>query len=70
MIKISLDLTEATKAEYDSYMASGLREYMAKDLARDFRGCELLVESSGGPHSVERDDKPSPDQPGPNGRWY
>lgn len=56
MIKISLDLTEATKAEYDTYMASRLREYVVTELARDFRDCEVLVESSGGSHSVERVD--------------
>jgi hypothetical protein len=54
MIKISLDLTEATKAEFDTYMASRLREYVIEDLARDFRGCEVQIESAGGPHAVER----------------
>ncbi|MDF9778891.1 hypothetical protein [Pseudomonas baetica] len=54
MIKISLDLTEATKAEYDTYMGSRLRKSVVDGLARDLRGCEVLVESSGGPHSVQR----------------
>ena len=56
MIRISLDLTEATKPEYDTYMASRLREYVIGNLARDFRDCEVLVESSGGPHAIERFD--------------
>lgn len=57
MIKISIDLTEATKAEYDAYMASGLRKYIVTSgLALDFSGCDVLVEGSSCPHSVERVD--------------
>ncbi|VVO41864.1 hypothetical protein [Pseudomonas fluorescens] len=56
MIKISMDLSQATKAEYDTYMASRLRVYMVEEFASDFFGCEVQVESSGGPHSIERVD--------------
>ncbi|WP_131815928.1 MULTISPECIES: hypothetical protein [Pseudomonas] len=49
-----MDLTDATKNEYDTYMGSRLREYVIGDLARDFRGCEVQIESAGGPHAIER----------------
>lgn len=35
-------------------MASSLRAYVVDALSSDLRGCEVLVESSGGPHSLER----------------
>ena len=54
MITIRIDLTQATKAEYDTYVASPLRQYVITDLARDFTNCEVVVELSGGPHAVER----------------
>jgi hypothetical protein len=56
MIKISLDLSQATKAEYDTYMASRLRVYLVEECASDFSDCDVQVESFGGPHSVERVD--------------
>lgn len=56
MIRISLDLSEATKAEYDTYMASRLRHYVVEELASDLFGCEVLVDGPHCPHSVERVD--------------
>lgn len=56
MIKITLDLSEATKAEYDTYMASGLRQFVVEKLATDLFGCEVLVDGPFCPHSVERVD--------------
>ncbi|MFK3607853.1 hypothetical protein A7D21_28520 [Pseudomonas sp. AP19] len=53
MIKIRLDLSSATKTEYDADIASRLRTFIQHELANDLSGCEVLVESSG-PHNDER----------------
>ena len=60
MIKIRLDLSQATKAEYETYMAYRLRVYMVEEFISDFFGCEVQVESSGVPHNIERVDSVVP----------
>ena len=54
MIKITLDLSQATKAEYDTYMASGLHQFITTNLNTDLAGCQVEVNSPFCPHSVQR----------------
>ncbi|WP_054090096.1 hypothetical protein [Pseudomonas syringae group genomosp. 3] len=54
MIKLSIDLTAATKAEYDKYNESKLQQFLLNELSSDLAGCEVIVTASGGPHSIVR----------------